>query len=189
MHGAEAQKAPAQRWDELLERGSHVDEAGRPSAARGERACVEHRRRGRTLRVRIVGVEELEETGAHGVAAERDVAELRAELVGQHEAGVDDLALFGVAQRAAVARASDRVFDRADERGQLAQLRVLERRRKAHHADPVLREQFGQLRTRRGVPAVDLERVEDHWHGATPLPRVRRPTPGTVARAQRTPRG
>jgi hypothetical protein len=57
---------------------------------------MQDRRRRRTLGVRIVGVKELEETRSDAVTPEGDVAELRTQLFGKHEARVDDLTVFAV---------------------------------------------------------------------------------------------
>src|SRR5262245_61975219 len=96
MHGTQADEAVALHGLERLERGAEVHEAGVATGGGGKRARVQHRRRCRTLGVRIVGVEEFEEARTQAVTAEREVGELRAPLFGEHEARVDDLPVLAV---------------------------------------------------------------------------------------------
>ena len=69
-----------------------------------------------------------------------DVAYLFAQLVGEDEAGVNDLPVVAVAQLAAVASRPDRVFDRPDRRCQRTRLVVVERTRLPHADDGMVRE-------------------------------------------------
>jgi hypothetical protein len=86
---------------------------------------VEHGRGGRLLGVGVVVVPGLEEAGALVVeSAEGQVAELRADLVRHHEAGIDDLARLGVAERAAVLRAAHGILDRAEQARHRVELRI-----------------------------------------------------------------
>ena len=119
-------------------RGAHVEERRRATTARWQLACMEHRRRGGVLGIRVVGVKELEEPGPNVVAAQRSAAELLAQFLGHHESGVDHLPRLAVAQRSAVAGPADRILDRADQSRDGLQFLVGERvvETDAHHAAP-----------------------------------------------------
>ena len=114
-------------------------------------------------------MEGLEQPRPHIVAAERDLAELDAQLVGQHEAGVDDLAVLAVAKRSPVASASNRVLDWAEHRREPARAVVVERRRQAYAKHTMSGERIAQPSTRvivvlveNGIEVVDLVDVERH---------------------------
>ena len=129
---------------EQVVRGAHVHEARVAAAARWKLPRVQHRERRRDLGVRVVDVERLEQTGTLVVAAERNGTELRALLVGQHEAGIDDLHLRVVAHRGAVARPPDRILDRAEHLGDAAKGMLVERLVDAQADDAVLGERGAQ---------------------------------------------
>ena len=72
---AQAPQARLQARFEHSTGGPHVEEAGVAARPRRELARVEHGRGGGTLRVRVVGVEHLEQAGPETVAAEVHVAQ------------------------------------------------------------------------------------------------------------------
>ena len=149
--GPASEQARLQLGREESERRPHVDEAGVATGPARQFQRVEHGRGRGPLDVRVVGVERLEEAGAEAVAAERNVPELGAELIGEDEPGVDDLAVVAVAQHGAGARPRDRVLHRSDHRRQRAHLRVGSRGRAPHAHHAALRECLAQERTGGGT--------------------------------------
>ncbi len=127
-----------------LVRGAHVDEERVAASALRQGSRVEHGDARGLLDVRVVGVEELEQPGTEVIAADRDVAEALTQLVGEDEASVDDLALFAVAKRVAVAVVTDRILDVADHRHERTQLLVGELCAQSHADDCTLPEHFAK---------------------------------------------
>src|SRR5215813_6083036 len=112
-------------------------------------------------------MERLEEAGALRVeTTEREVAQLLAQLVGEHEAGIDDLAILAVTELAAVAGARDRVLDRPDDRRDRARLVVVETVGEAETRHAVLPQRVAHDLSHRVVgrvgrpETVDLRRLE-----------------------------
>ena len=94
--------------------------------------------------------------------AEREVAELRADLVGHDEARVDRLARLVVAEERAVLRARDRVLDRPEELHERAELLVFERSRQAQAEHAVAKERRAE-RASEALGAPGLETLHrDH---------------------------
>jgi hypothetical protein len=139
VHGAQSDESlPLLPVEEPVRR-AHVEELRRTSRPGRQFASVEHGRERGTLDVRIVGVERLEQAGALRVEpAERHISQFGSKLVGEHEAGVDDLTLLAVAELVPVAGPTDRILDRPDHFGNGARLAVVQRCREAHAHNCVL---------------------------------------------------
>ena len=127
-----------------------------PPGPSGNSRRVQHRRDRRPLGIRVVRVEGLEEAGSQAVAAEVEVAELRAQLVGQDEPGVDDLAILAVTQERPVAGSADRNLDRPDHRSEHAALVLGERRGKTDANDRVRPERALQRVRGRRIGEINL---------------------------------
>lgn len=89
-----------------------------------------------------------------GVAAQLEVAELCAYLVGEDETGVDDLAIFAVAQDSSVARPTDGDLDRPDHRCQRAPRAFPEASRLLSHPADRCRDRNLRPQPRRALHAV-----------------------------------
>src|SRR5262245_51419130 len=84
-------------------------------------------------------------------SAKVEIAELGAQFIREDEAGVDDLAVLAVAKLTTVARATDRILDRSDDRRDCAGFVVVERSRLAQADDRMLCKQPTHRRDRRFV--------------------------------------
>src|SRR5262249_23189748 len=88
-----------------------------------------------------------------------------AQLVGEHESRVDDLALFRVTNGIAVLIAPDRILDGAEHLDHRSHLVVVELRREPNAEDAVLPQLLTQPRGNRSVVAVSRGIEPDHLHG------------------------
>ena len=96
-------------------------------------------------------MEVLEQTRPDIVAADGHVTEALAQLVREHEPGVDDLTLLGIANRIAVGVLPYGILDRSEHLDQCSHLAVVELRLLADTDHTVLPQQLAQPSCDRGI--------------------------------------